>query len=53
MAKLRRLLNDDELALVRKAFDMAKAEAVDTELTKAVYRYRLTPGVFTGVLGIS
>lgn len=37
LAKLRRLLNDDELELVRKAFDIAKAEAVDTELTKAVY----------------
>lgn len=50
LAKLRRLLNDDELELVRKAFDIAKAEAVDTELTKAVYRYRLKPGVFTEVI---
>lgn len=47
LAKLRRLLNDDELEFVHKAFDIAKAEAVDTELTKAVYRYRLKPGVFT------
>lgn len=46
LAKLHNLLNDKELELVRKALDLAKAESADTELTKAVYRYKLSPEVF-------
>ena len=40
------MLNDHELELVRKALDLAKAESADTELTKAVYLYKLPPEVF-------
>ena len=50
LAMLRRFLNERELELVRMAMDTAKEEAADTELTKAVYRYRLKPGVFTEVI---
>lgn len=38
-------MNDCEPELVRKALDLAKAESADTELTKAVYRYKLSPEV--------
>lgn len=34
-----------QLELVRKALDLAKAESVDEELTKAVYIYKLSPEV--------
>ena len=39
LTKLRGLLNDKELELVRKALDFAKTESAYTELTKTVYRY--------------
>lgn len=46
LTKLRGMLNDRELELVRKALDLAKAESADEELTKAVYLYKLSPEVF-------
>ena len=46
LTKLRGMLNDHELELVRKALDLAKAESADEELTRAVYRYKLSPEVF-------
>lgn len=46
LTKLRRLLNDRELELVREALYLAKAESADEELTKAVYLYKLPPEVF-------
>lgn len=46
LSKLRGILNDHELELVRKALELAKAESADEELTKAVYRYKLSPEVF-------
>ena len=49
LTKLRGLLNDKELELVRKALDFAKTESAYTELTKTVYRYKLTPEVVAGV----
>lgn len=49
LAKLRGLLNDKELELVRKALDFAKTESAYTELTKTVYRYKLTPEAVAGV----
>lgn len=49
LEKLRGLLNDKELELVRKALDFAKTESAYTELTKTVYRYKLTPEVVAGV----
>lgn len=47
LTKLRGMLNDKELELVRKALDLAKAESADEELTKAVYLYKLSPEVFS------
>lgn len=46
LTKLRGMLNDKELELVRKALDLAKAKSADEELTKAVYLYKLSPEVF-------
>ena len=46
LTKLRGMLNDHELELVRKALDLSKAESADEELTKAVYLYKLSPEVF-------
>lgn len=49
LTKLHGLLNDHELKLVRKALDLAKASGAEEELTKAVYLYKLSPGLFSEV----
>ncbi|MGN0649286.1 MAG: GNAT family N-acetyltransferase [Oscillospiraceae bacterium] len=49
LAMLRRFLNERELELVRMAMNTAKEEAADTELTKAMYQYKLSPKVFEEV----
>lgn len=40
------MLNGHELAIVRKALDLAKAKDADEDLTKAVYLYKLPPEAF-------
>ena len=49
LTKLRGMLNDKELELVRKALDLAMASGAEEELTKAVYLYKLSPGIFSEV----